>query len=554
MPKFFNTDMADLTHQLTLSPRRQRMEQIRGIDRLLGLVEAERAYPFDFVCYHITGYRKRGSGTSDSIPGSALVEDLVTMAEVISRKAALPVVELGESYQSHQEVADALSVSTKTVRRWRSHGLMGIRVVFEDGVNRLAFLKRTVDRFIEQNAKLVNKGASFRQLTTSERDQIIARARQIITAAPTKLHTVAKQVAEETGRAVETIRYTLRRFDESNADQALFAGDGRTVRSEREAAIWRCHQAGDSVEQLASAFDCSVAQMAQTVRAIQVQIWQDDPPDCVTNELFDVPNADAVILDVPEPEGRVAQTRVPSDLPSYLQALYRTPLLTKAQEQDLFRRYNYLKFKARRLLDALEPATASAGDVAAYDQLIGHAEGIKQRIIQANLRLVVSIAKRHVGWSNNFYEVISDGNVSLMRAVEKFDYALGNKFSTYGTWAIMKNFARSIPEAHYHGKRFVTGQDELLDAEADRSGQTTHASDRIRVRELIAAALAQLPQRDREIVAGHFDLAGNGTPSTLEQLGKRFGITKERVRQIEQKALAQLRAVLSPSLADAIGD
>ena len=63
MPKFFNSDVAELAHQLTISPRRLRVEQIRRIANLVGLIESDRAYPFDFVCYHITKYRKRGPST-----------------------------------------------------------------------------------------------------------------------------------------------------------------------------------------------------------------------------------------------------------------------------------------------------------------------------------------------------------------------------------------------------------------------------------------------------------------------------------------------------------
>ena len=77
--------------------------------------------------------------------------------------------------------------------------------------------------------------------------------------------------------------------------------------------------------------------------------------------------------------------------------------------------------------------------------MLEEALAVKNQIIRANLRLVVSIAKKHVGRSDNFFELVSDGNMSLIRAVEKFDYARGNKFSTYASWAIMKNFIRSIP-------------------------------------------------------------------------------------------------------------
>ncbi|RME37817.1 MAG: sigma-70 family RNA polymerase sigma factor, partial [Planctomycetota bacterium] len=244
----------------------------------------------------------------------------------------------------------------------------------------------------------------------------------------------------------------------------------------------------------------------------------------------------------------------PAGLPAYLQALYRTPLLTPEQESDLFRRYNYLKFKIAGLLDryAADPVPA---DVFRTLQLwIADCERIKQRIVEANLRLVVSIAKKHVGVSDRFFEVVSDGNMSLIRAVERFDFTRGTRFSTYATWVIVKNYARRIPERWYAGARHMTGQDELLESTADPRPVEAHPADRRRVRERIAAALQQLAPREREIVAGHFGLGeGDGT-LTLEQLGRRFGVTKERVRQIERRALGRLRELLDPSLAEWIAE
>ena len=269
--------------------------------------------------------------------------------------------------------------------------------------------------------------------------------------------------------------------------------------------------------------------------------------------LIDAPSAEAIILDAPEPAGAGQRAvRIPKDLPSYLRSLYLTPLLTPAQERDLFRRYNYLKYSVATSLKAFDTQEPTAEQFGVLGELIERTESIKQRIIAANLRLVVSIAKKHGGWSPNFFEVISDGNVSLMRAVERFDYTRGNKFSTYATWAIVKNYARSIPEQHYHYARYVTGQDELLDAAADHRAAEPSDSDHQRVRELIAAALGKLTDREREIVKSHFGLDKKRGSVTLEQLGRQFGVTKERIRQIEHRALSRLRGLLAPSLVEAL--
>ena len=555
MSKFFNSDMADLAHQLTLSPRRLRMAQVRGIEKLLSLIESDGTYPFEFVCYTITKYRQRGPQTGASVPGKALISDLVALAELITRKAPVPIAELDEAYKTHQEVADELQVSTKTVRRWRNRGLMGIRVVFEDGVGRLVFCRSTIDRFVRRNQELVAKGAAFKQLTSSERDRIVERAREIVSRQPMKLHAVARTIAEETGRAVETIRYTLRRYDEAHRETGIFVGREVNAVDERRLAIWRCHEAGETTASIARAYDCSAQDIQLILRQVQVQRWKATPLAFIHNELFDAPNADQIILEAPEPDRKeLASASVPKGVPPYLQSLYLIPLLTPEQEADLFRRYNYLKYKAARALETLDAEEVPAEPFAALQDLMVRIDSVKQRIIQANLRLVVSIAKKHVGWSPSFFEVVSDGNMSLMRAVEKFDYARGNKFSTYATWAIMKNYARSIPVQHYYSTRFVTGQETVLDNAADHRAQPASESDRRRVRELIAEGLGELTERERVIVSGHFGLAKKEGPLTLEQLGQRFGVTKERVRQIEQRALARLREVLAPSLIDSLSD
>ena len=553
MATFFNTDMEVLAQQLARSPHKLRLGQIHGIETLLGLIEPDRAYPFDFVCYRITEYRKRRATTGYSIPAEALTSDLVAMAEVITRKACVRVNQLNESHLTQLEVAEKLDVSTKTIRRWRHRGLLGIRVVYKDGVNRLAFLQRTIDRFVKQNEDLVSKGASFKQLSEAERGTIIDRARQLVAQRPMKLHAAAKLVAIETDRAVETIRYTLRRHEDANPADSLFGEQTANAPAEQDLAMARCRDAGEPLKDIARAFDCTPNDVEQGLRRVRLHTWTQMRWDGVPNELFDAPNADALILDVAEPPAaELTPVRVPSDLPAYLRSLYQTPLLTRELEQDLFRRFNYAKHKVTKLLASVDTEEITDAHYEALCRETDRVESIKQRVIQANLRLVVSIAKKHVGWSPQFFEVISDGNISLMRAVDRFDYALGNRFSTYATWAITKNFARTIPQQHYYGARYMTGNDELLSQAPDTSVADPHEGEQQRVRELISAGLSELTEREREIVSSHYGLGARGTGVTLEQLGRRFGVTKERIRQIEQKALARLRDVFHPALAESV--
>ena len=553
MQAFATKELAELAHQLTISPVRLRLKQLGGIERLLGMVKPESSYPYDLVCYHITEYRSRARQPRPAIPGGKLIGDLVLMAEHISRKASIPIAALSERYHSQEGLADRLRVSTKTIRRWRNRGLMGIRVVCEDGVSRQVFLDKTVTRFCKQHEDLVRRGATFKQLSDDERRAIEARARELLSARRRKLHDVSRQIAAETGRAVETVRYTLRRHDQAHPARALFANGGLPLVSEHHLAIWKCHQAGEAPGQIAAACACSVENVEQVLRELEVRRLKEEPPSYMYSDEFAAPDADAIILGpepTPEP-GSGRRVRAPTGVPAYLRSLYDIALLTPELERDLFRRYNYLKYRAATLLAEVDEVEATAEELAAVERLLAAADEIKGRIIQANLRLVVSIAKRHISArADNFFEVVSDGNMSLMRAVENFDYTRGNKFSTYASWAIMKNYARTIPENYYHFARYVTGQDELLEAAADHRAAPEPAERAEGLREVIAEGLGALTERERTVVTDHFGLFGQGASQTLEQIGRRFGVTKERVRQIEKRALGKLQQALSPAAMD----
>lgn len=185
-----------------------------------------------------------------------------------------------------------------------------------------------------------------------------------------------------------------------------------------------------------------------------------------------------------------------------------------------------------------------------YDQAVA----IKNRIVRANLRLVVSIAKRHVGQADNFFELVSDGNMSLIRAVEKFDYARGNKFSTYASWAIMKNYARTIPDEHRRRDRFRTSQSELFySTEERRSDQYEQEAAQSQRERQISKILERLDEREQKIIISRFGLDHGHEPLTLKEVGAEMGVTKERVRQIEARALSKLRLAAQDEKIDVPG-
>ena len=172
------------------------------------------------------------------------------------------------------------------------------------------------------------------------------------------------------------------------------------------------------------------------------------------------------------------------------------------------------------------------------------ANAVKELLINANMRLVVNIAKRHAGQTDNFFELLSDGNMSLIRAVEKFDFGRGFKFSTYASWAIMKNFARSIPDEKHRRERFVTGHEEVFEVAPDnRTDEHEIVATQERATHSVNRLLEYLEPREREIIRMRAGLDDHAKGMTLEEIGQQFGITKERVRQLNARAMKKLRSI-----------
>jgi len=185
-----------------------------------------------------------------------------------------------------------------------------------------------------------------------------------------------------------------------------------------------------------------------------------------------------------------------------------------------------------------------------YEQIVK----IKNKIIRHNLRLVVSISKRHVSSGENFFELISDGNMSLIRAVEKFDYGRGFKFSTYASWAIMKNYARTIPLENRQHDRFRTSQSETFGAREDaRTNEGALLIAQSQREDQVEKILRRLDEREQKIIASRFGLGRDVEPLTLKQVGEAMGVTKERVRQSEARALNKLRLAAKEERID-LGD
>ena len=548
MYEYQNSAIADLAAQLKRGPKRLAIRQLIGIEFLLSVIEPEKAYPFDFILHALTGFRARKDDGENS---KILIEknpraDLILLAEDLSAAADIPRDCVAEAVFTVTELAERFDVSTKTIFRWHRRGLAGWRLRFDDHRQRLTFPERCIRRFVAQNADLVQRGSTFSQLTSEERDRIIARARELADTGQKTVNAVARVIAGETDRAVETIRLILKSYDEAHPKTGVFNRSNLKVDvNDERLKIWEAYSDGASIEVLKQRFGRSVGEIYRVITEMRARALKVRPIEYIESPEFDEPGVEDEILNCPAAKyptnGPTPQRHIPADLPPYLQQLFHISLLTPEGERALFRKFNYLKCRADRTRQEMDPNTATARELDRIDALLDQAKKVKSQIVQANLRLVVSIAKRHTSPFRDFFEIVSDGNMSLMRAVEKFDYSRGFKFSTYASWAIMKNYARTIPDYKIHQERYQTGREELLETVSGPLPEE-HESDYLpTLRSTLDRMMETLDEREQSILRQRFGIDDHRQPQTLQQVGERFGISKERIRQLEARAMDKLR-------------
>src|SRR5215210_2841556 len=285
----------------------------------------------------------------------------------------------------------------------------------------------------------------------------------------------------------------------------------------------------------------------------------------------------------------------------YLNGIGKTALLTAAQEVDLAKRIEAGVF-AKHVLDSAEAEGVPLDRAHAKDLrlVVRDGERARNHLLEANLRLVVSLAKRYTGRGMPLLDLIQEGNLGLIRAVEKFDYAKGFKFSTYATWWIRQAITRGMAdqsrtirlpvhlveqvnklarikrEMHQNLGRNATHEElaeesglpaekssDLLDHARDpvsldmpvgaeeeaplgdfiEDGESADAETTVishLLHDDLRRVLATLEEREQNVIRMRYGL-DDGQPRTLDQIGRRFGLSRERVRQIEREVMAKLR-------------
>jgi RNA polymerase sigma factor (sigma-70 family) len=529
--------------QVRFAPPAKRSEQVAKAEKLLAEVDVRRVYPYQFVCFRVTDYRSDAHADL-LIEGGDLKHDLaIFVKKVVRSLPPVPVELAAEPMLTLEEVGKQFNVSTKTVSRWRMQGLTARRVI-RGGRKQLGFPKSAVEAFSAAHREQVERGARFSHLTDAEKDAIVCSARQLA-AAGGSLTDISKRIADQLGRSAEAVRYTIKNFDRAHPDAAVFPTLGGPLDAASKQQIFSAFQEGKPVDLIAKRYGRTRSSMYRVINEVRAERLIGDPVDYMYNPEFDDASKEADILGPMPGEAeffvKMQTMRAPKDVEAHMAYLYGRPLLSREQEAHLFRKMNFLKHKLHQLKQSIDPARARVQDLQAVEELGEQIKFVRDLLIECNQRLVHSQASKRLQVGQSIDELKSDANLSLMRAVEKFDYSRGNKFSTYATWAIMKNFARSIPDENTRKQRYMTGTEELFDGKADvRTDEQEILAAADAARNRVNVLLDQLDPRTREVIKMRTGLDGS-EEMTLEQIGQHFGITKERVRQINVRGMKQLR-------------
>jgi RNA polymerase sigma factor (sigma-70 family) len=541
--KFRIDRVGELARQLLFTPQDTRNSQLAAAEDLLLELDPQKAYPLEFVIFRITGYRPKRA-LAELLTGLALQHDLGLLIEKVSETLDLRAGDATQPILSLTEVARRFNVTIKTIQRWRRRGLAARRFTFPGGKRRVGFLPATVERFLAVHRDQVVAAGNFSEVSPTELQKILRMARRLAVEGGCCAAEISRRIARRFDRSTLTIDHLLRNHDRANPRSAILPLAAKPIEPEDREQILRGYRRETSLAELAAKFGRKRSAIHRAIAIERLARLNRRKVKFFDDPLYHQLDAQRVIEEIYSQEEllsgqKTEETRVPRDLPAYLQDLYRTPLLSPARERALFLKHNFHKYQfvaARRRLD---PQLARGRDLNLLEGFRRGMNDTKNEIIRANLRLVVSVARKHLRSGLSLMDLISEGNMTLMRAVDAFDFHKGNRFSTYTTLSLMKSFARTVPQMQADARKALHNPALLAEVPDVRQSKRM---DRLVHRDHLRQLLSNLDPRERDIILSHFGLRGDGA-KTLEQVGSPLGLTKQRIRQIEQAAFKKLRGI-----------
>jgi RNA polymerase primary sigma factor len=484
-------------------------------------------------------------------PGRALYRGLGQVLRDLTRRAPLEVAGTdgpdGDAVLPLRAVAAACGVSPNTVWRWSGAGLPISYYALPDRSRTWGVRRTSLEKFLASRPSRSARPA--KRITEDQRRALLAEAHELAGQNVPRPE-IVRRLAQGMGLTPASVRRLLRQ-ERSPAGDA----DGRLSPDCEE--MVRLYRSGVAVQEIARRFSRAPAAIYRALHRALMEKTLSFRVKYVPNPVFAAPDAEQICLGDEKlftypPEPPPDMFVPPEGVPPYLAELYGIPLLSREREKELFRKYNYIKYLAAMLQEKIRRTGYRTGMIETFEELREAAAQIRRILIRCNLRLVVSIAKRHTGPLATLSDLTSEGNVCLIRAVECYDFSREARFATYATWALTKHFARVVPEENYRMSAFVTGQQARLDAAGDVRATTSERSELAEhIRAVLDRAIVHLNERERAIIASRYGTRGEPA-KTLEEIGQLIGLTRERVRQIEARALEKLRAAIGPEAIEGV--
>ncbi len=435
--------LSELLGQLLFAPVARRIEQVHRTEGLHDKIDPDVNYPLGFLKQHITGHPGVEGDESIVLVGEAVLPDLRLMIDALSRSVRMPITD----NETVDELAKRLGVSAKTVGRWRQRGL---RWRWEPDPasrrNRVVLPRDAVDQFVAAQGDRVQRATSYAYTPEALRRRLIERARRIASARPVSLNQAAAHLARRTGRSHETVRAVLEQHDREHADDLIFADRTGPLDRRVFGRIARAYRRGTSVGELAQTYRRTRPSIYRAVNLHRADVLRRLPIDFVASPTFTRDDADDVILrPMPANMDRETGVRV-DDLPAPLPRLYGQHGIEPRLLRSLFVRYNYLKYTAHRLRQSLDKHHPRAVDLDTAERCVRKAGKLRDRLIVANLHVVLNVARRHLTDQddvpmNQLLRLLELGNRVLREQVEGYDAARKQTFVTALTWQLQREFA-----------------------------------------------------------------------------------------------------------------
>lgn len=480
---------------ISVSRRREYLKRLR---ELIPSLKPNRYYSYQDICYRITRFRPSDE-RQEKIKGSDLLHDLSLLFSELSGLSNFHTDELDGEFWTEEELCVRFDLSPSHLEDWLSRGLLGWRVKSGDGPLVL-YLRHEVWEFLARWFYLLD---------------IVSKAKQLRKKLGIGLSRSCEFLGEQVGESPDSILYSIKLHDYQNPSGAVYPEllDGSRWLGDKFSKLYRE----------------ALKRRSEALRLLEgLQFFH-------YSEEFDLPGAEGIIFGG---DGSLPDKLPVEVIDSYLGQLKTEPVGVD-EEYRRFRAFNYAKWRLNKLILSTPPSAFDSKVLSEVRRLSSIAIELRNSLVESNLRLVANVAIKHIGCGRSADELISDGIVSLFSAVERFDFTRGTKFSTYLTWSLMKNYAKSAI-ARSRRRESTEEAVEELESRARRGISP-------KVKEAVREALASLTERERKVISARFGFLPDGECKPLRVIARMLGISHEAVRKIETRALEKLRQVLSTS-------